>query len=130
MRLRRCWGWAAALSILFQALLPAYAAAAGARPGPDAAPPSAERLVAICTGNGVIWVALDENGRPGTPKPAPAKPCHFCPCHATALVLPKSPPLATLGRRVEAPLPYRGAGTALGAVSLLPRAIRAPPVTL
>jgi len=130
-RARRCCGWIAAVALLFQALLPAYAAAASVSQFPNSAsPPAAANLVAICTGAGVIWVALDDDGQPAAPRPAPAKPCHFCPCHATVLELPKSPPLDAGAPRVAAPLPYSGEIAGRKTVSMLPRAIRAPPVTL
>lgn len=97
----------------------------------DAAYPSASaNLVAICTGNGVIWIALDEEGRPVVPKPASAKPFHFCPCHVTVSVLPKSPPLDARGWSVAVRLTYRAEIGGRESVSLLPRPIRAPPATL
>jgi len=129
-RARRYATWAAAVAMLAQALLPTYAIAGGALPSAGQPVRDAANLVAICTGNGVIWVALDEDGRPSDPKPAPAKPCHFCPCPATISVLPKSPPLDLRKWPLAAPSPHRGAGEPRQAVSRLPQPIRAPPVAL
>lgn len=127
---RRWCGRAAALAILFQALLPAYAATAATTPSLDPALSVAATRVAICTGNGVIWAALDDDGRPVTPKPAPAKPCHFCPGHATILVSPKAPPLAYRARPTTAAPICRADAALRESVSLLPRPIRAPPIPL
>lgn len=130
-RARRWCGRAAALAILVQALLPAYAAAAATVPSPDPGASSvAAPRVAICAGNGVIWVALDDEGRPVAPEPAPTKPCHFCPGHVTILVPPKAPPLSFRARPTAAVPIYRADDALRESVSLLPRPIRAPPIPL
>ncbi len=64
--------WLALFAILYQAVVPIYAMAAlGGQ---------SERIP-VCTGSGIVWIALKDNGERGSPSTPPkvaVKLCPFC----------------------------------------------------
>jgi hypothetical protein len=80
MRRWRLLNWLAMIGLLCQVLVPVYAMAATT--------PHGARAILICTANGVMWVSLDNQGRPIAPIQPVEKPCHFCPSQATPFAAP------------------------------------------
>jgi len=69
----------AMLALLLQALVPDYVVAAAETDQAD--------LIPICTGNEIIYIAVDEDGRLIPPKPSPKKHCEYCLTQAEPLAL-------------------------------------------
>jgi hypothetical protein len=108
--------------MLVHAIAPVYAMAfagpQGALPGP------------VTTGSGIVWIALDDTGRPVQPDDGCQRPCPFCLVLATPFAVPKPvavserhPLSGDFGRVVEADL-------VIQRLSIASRRARAPPLSL
>lgn len=82
-------GWLASLALLFAALAPTLALAAGARPASD--------WVEVCTAQGSAWVQADTGGGHDGANPShPFEHCPFCAFQAHGLGLPPALPALPL----------------------------------
>jgi hypothetical protein len=122
---RRVAAWIAVVAVLCHAVFPAYGMA-GLADGENR-----EGLVPVCTSHGVVWMTLEGDVQPSTPKnDAAASICPFCLVHVTPFTPPKAISVSLPSRPVECVEQAIVADAPSPGAAVTPSQSRAPPISL